>query len=166
MICPLRRDDVLESVAIEELVQRKLTIPSTQTIPQDLSKTLPLIFGINLLTVQSLRRMKGRLPLGLPEVPSQDSSSPSSPSQSLSRSSSPSSTSPSSLTISSSPSLHNFQFPHQEIGLTFPSLTTRRSFQAHDLNQRPRRSPLLRGLMTIHLSPLQTSIYLQAMDVS
>ena len=37
MICPLRKDDVLGSVAVEELVQGKLSIPSTQTTPYDLS---------------------------------------------------------------------------------------------------------------------------------
>ena len=37
MIYPLGRDDVLGSVAVEELVQRKLTIPTTQTTPKDLS---------------------------------------------------------------------------------------------------------------------------------
>ena len=37
MIYPLGRDDVLGSVAVEELVQRKLTVPIAQTTPKDLS---------------------------------------------------------------------------------------------------------------------------------
>ena len=37
MIYPLGRDGVLGFVAIEELVQQKLTVPTAQTTPQDLS---------------------------------------------------------------------------------------------------------------------------------
>ena len=37
MIYPLGRDDVLGSVAIEELVQQKLTVPTTQITPKDLN---------------------------------------------------------------------------------------------------------------------------------
>ena len=48
---------------------------------------------------------------------------------------------------------HNFQLPHQEIRLMFPSLMTRSSPpRALDLNERPRRSPLPRGLTIIHSS--------------
>ena len=37
MIYPLERDDVLWSVAIEELVLRKLTVPTTETTLKDFS---------------------------------------------------------------------------------------------------------------------------------
>ena len=37
MIYPLGRDNLLGSVVIEEPVQRKLTVPTTQTTPKDLN---------------------------------------------------------------------------------------------------------------------------------
>ena len=37
MIYPLGKDDVLRTVAVEKLVQRMLTVPTTQTAPKDLS---------------------------------------------------------------------------------------------------------------------------------
>ena len=37
MIYPLGRDDVLRSVVVEELVQRKLKVPTIQTTPKDLN---------------------------------------------------------------------------------------------------------------------------------
>ena len=37
MIYPLGRDDVLGSVVVEELIQRKLTVPTTQMTLKDLS---------------------------------------------------------------------------------------------------------------------------------
>ena len=37
MIYALERDDVLRFVVVNELVQRKLTVPTTQTTPQNLS---------------------------------------------------------------------------------------------------------------------------------
>ena len=37
VIYPLGQDNVLRSIALEELVQRKLMIPTTQTTPQNLN---------------------------------------------------------------------------------------------------------------------------------
>ena len=126
-------------------------------------KTLLLIFGKNLLMAHSSGRMKGRLPPELPEIPSQDSSSPLSPFPSLSISSSPPSTSTALNTFSLTPSTWS-STSLLGIELMLPFLTTQKSRRTLDMSQKLRRSPLHRGLTTGHLTCHLTSDYLQVTD--